>query len=95
MVEWDCGSADRYTTERRLFLCSMPAQAGRFTAAARGYWGMENQLHWRLDAVFREDASRIRKGNTPAILATVRHLRTNLLEREFKAGLVKEAPQGD
>ena len=25
-------------------------------------------LHWRLDVVFRDDASRIRKGNAPAIM---------------------------
>lgn len=31
---------------------------------------------------FREKASRIRKGNAPAIMAALRHLRVNLLDRE-------------
>ena len=25
----------------------------------------ENQLHWRLDVIFHEDASRVRKDNSP------------------------------
>jgi len=32
--------------------------------------------------VFREDASRIRKGNAPAIMTAIRHLCMNLFERE-------------
>jgi len=32
--------------------------------------------------VFREDASRIRNGNPPAIMTTIRHRCLNLFERE-------------
>ena len=39
---------------------------------------VENRLHWRLDVVFREDTSRIRKGNAPAIMTAIRHLCMNL-----------------
>ena len=48
----------------------------------RGHWGIENRLHWRLDVVFNEDASRIRKGNAPAIMTAIRHLCMNLFEQE-------------
>ncbi len=48
----------------------------------RGHWGVENSLHWRLDVVFGEDASRIRKGNAPAIMTSIRHLCMNLFELE-------------
>jgi predicted transposase YbfD/YdcC len=37
----------------------------------RGHWGGGNRSHWRLDVTFREDESRIRKGNAhdrPAFL---------------------------
>jgi predicted transposase YbfD/YdcC len=40
-------------------------------------WGIENRLQWRLDVVFNEEASRIRKGNAPAILTSIRHLSMN------------------
>ena len=47
----------------------------------RGHWGIENPLHWRLDVVLGDDASRIRKGNAPAIMTSIRHLCMNLFER--------------
>ena len=43
---------------------------------------IENTLHWRLDVTFSEDASRIRKGNGPAMMTSIRHLCINLFERE-------------
>lgn len=34
-------------------------------------WSIENSLHWRLDATFKEDASRIRKDNAPENMAAI------------------------
>jgi predicted transposase YbfD/YdcC len=82
MVERECWIEDRHTVERRVFINSIPADAKRFAHAVRGHWGIENRLHWRLDVVFGEDASRIRKGNAPAILTSIRHLCMNLFEQE-------------
>ncbi len=82
LVERECWIEDRHTVERRVFITSIPADAKRFAQAVRGHWGIENRLHWRLDVVFDEDASRIRKGNAPAILAATRHLCMNLLGHE-------------
>ncbi len=82
MVERRCWINGIETVERRFFIASIPADARRFARAVRGHWGVENRLHWRLDVVFSEDASRIRKGNPPAIMTTIRHLCMNLFERE-------------
>jgi predicted transposase YbfD/YdcC len=91
MVERECWIDQHHSIERRFFINSIPAQAGRFAHAVRGHWGVENLLHWRLDVVFREDANRIRKGNAPAILTSIRHLCMNLLEREpSKLGMSKK-----
>ena len=38
---------------------------GPFRRAVHSHWGIENELHWRLDVTFREDESRIRRGNAP------------------------------
>jgi hypothetical protein len=54
--------------ERRYFINSIAADAKRFVHAVRGHWSVENRLHWRLDGVFRENESRIRKGNARAYL---------------------------
>lgn len=82
MVERECWIGEDHSIERRLFINSIPAEARRFAEAVRGHWGVENPLHWRLDVLFREDACRLRKGNAPAILTSIRHLCMNLLEHE-------------
>ena len=82
MVERECLQGDTRTVEQRYFINSIPAQAKPFAHAVRGHWGVENPLHWRLDVVFGDDASRIRKGHGPAIMTSIRHLCMNLFERE-------------
>ena len=39
-------------------------------------------MHWVLDIAFREDDSRIRKGNGAENFAVLRHIALNLLRRE-------------
>ncbi len=48
LVERECWIEDRHSVEQRLFINSIPADAKRFAQAVRGYWGVENRLHWRL-----------------------------------------------
>lgn len=82
MVERHCTIDNTETVERRYYINSIGAEAKRFAHAVREHWGVENRLHWRLDVVFGEDASRIRKGNAPAIMTSIRHLCMNLFEQE-------------
>jgi predicted transposase YbfD/YdcC len=58
-----------------------PAQANaqRLAAISRGHWGIENRLHWVRDVNFGEDASRIRTGQAPQVMATFRNLAISLL----------------
>lgn len=100
MVERECRVDGKASLEQRYFINSIAADAKRFAQAVRAHWGIENRLHWRLDVVMREDDCRIRKDNTAAILAMVRHLSLNLFERapskmslkqkRFKAALSDE-----
>jgi predicted transposase YbfD/YdcC len=85
MVERISISGDQQSVEQRFFISSIAADAKRFALAVRGHWGVENRLHWRLDVIFAEDASRIRKGNAPAIMTSIRHLCMNLFERASSA----------
>lgn len=91
MVERTCQSGDTQTLERRYFINAIAADAKRFAHAVRGHWGVENRLHWRLDVVFNEDASRIRKGD--------HDLAAPPLHQPLRAGTLvpgsgQEAPQG-
>uniref|UniRef100_U1JSW0 Transposase ISAs1 family protein n=1 Tax=Pseudoalteromonas citrea DSM 8771 TaxID=1117314 RepID=U1JSW0_9GAMM len=43
---------------------------------------MENEIHWVLDVSFREDDSRIRRGNTAGNMTAVRHITLTMLRKE-------------
>jgi len=45
----------------------------------RGHWSIENSIHWVRDMTYREDASRVRTGNAPAVLAAIRNIATTML----------------
>ena len=54
----------------------------QYARASRGHWGVENALHWSLDVVFSEDASRIRKDHAPANLSCVRKIALSILRND-------------
>lgn len=68
--------------EARYFIGSIDADAKLWANAVRSHWGIENELHWRLDVVFREDTSRVRKEHGPENLAVLRHMATNIISRD-------------
>jgi predicted transposase YbfD/YdcC len=78
------------TEETRYFICSIEPEARRFAQAVRSHWGVENSLHWCLDVTFREDDSRIRTGNGPAIMSMIRHICMNLLQKESSKLSIKK-----
>lgn len=92
----------KVSVERRFFISSLPANAQKLAAAVRAHWAVENCLHWTLDLVFNEDASRVRKDNAPENMALVRHIVLNMLNKaktSFKdvsiKGLRKKAGWGN
>jgi predicted transposase YbfD/YdcC len=67
--------------ELRYFIGSREMTAREYAVAYRGHWGIENNLHWRLDVAFREDESRIQGRNGQANFAMLRKLALSLLKR--------------
>lgn len=55
------------------------ADARRLAALLRGHWGIENRLHWVRDVILGEDASRIRTGHAPQVMAVFRNVAVSLL----------------
>lgn len=41
--------------ENRHYICSIEPDAELFARASRSHWGIENNLHWMLDFIFRDD----------------------------------------
>jgi Transposase DDE domain len=66
----------KVSQETRYFITSAPrevADAGELLMWARGHWSIENRSHYVRDVTFGEDASRIRKGCGPEIMAALRN----------------------
>ena len=82
MVESERHIGDKATIDRRYFICSLSETDELFAKAVRRHWSVENKLHWVLDVSFREDDSRIRRGNSAENMATARHISLNMLRKE-------------
>jgi predicted transposase YbfD/YdcC len=77
------------TSEKRLFISSLPPNANQLLAAIRAHWNIENKLHWSLDVTFADDACRTRKDHAPANLAIIRHAAFNLIKLNKRKGSIK------
>ena len=81
MVESRIERGDKIETEQRSYISSRALSATAFADAARGHWGIENNLHWTLDVTFNEDQSRLRTGHGAKNMAVVRHFALNLVRQ--------------
>lgn len=71
------------------YLSSYAGTAAEIAALVRGHWGIENQLHWFLDVVFREDESRTKDTNAGANLSLLRKVSVSLLRKVQAKGSIE------
>jgi predicted transposase YbfD/YdcC len=67
-------------TETAYCISSLPADAKLILHTVRAHWSIENTFHWTLDVTFREDAARLRTGDSAENFAVLRHVAFNLLK---------------
>lgn len=72
------GGHDRLETETRYYVASFLETADAFAQRIRGYWGVENKVHYVRDVTQGEDASRIRMHQLPQIFAVARNFSLNI-----------------
>ena len=72
----------KLTEESSYYISSLPPKVQKIARYIRGHWGIENSLHWCLDVIFAEDASRLRQGNGPEIASIFRKLALMVLQRD-------------
>ncbi|WP_051691893.1 DDE transposase family protein [Pedobacter borealis] len=48
----------------------------------RNHWGIENKLHWTLDVIFQEDASRKRSKNAAQNFSLINKVAINILKND-------------
>ena len=73
---------NRSTFETCYFIMSIEIDAKLFAHATRGHWGVENNLHWSLDVIFREDHSKYRDRVGAQNLSTVRKIALGVLKKD-------------
>lgn len=66
------------STETRYYISSVSATVQAFAERIRGYWGVENKVHYVWDVTQGEDMSRIRTTPLPQIFALARNFTLNL-----------------
>lgn len=64
----------------RYFITSL-TDIREFADSVRKHWSIENQLHWCLDVIFREDAARARKDHSPLNMNVLRKTALNLVSQ--------------
>ena len=68
-------------------LAATTASAQRVLAIARAEWGIENGLHYRRDVTLQEDASLLRRGVGPQVLAALNNAVIGLAQRHGEQNL--------
>lgn len=89
------------STEQRVYISSLLTTAEQFNQMIRGHWSIENNLHWCLDVVFKEDDSTKQAGNAAenfsminkaalSILKNDKSSKSSLKRKRLKAGWSNE-----
>lgn len=72
-------------SETRYYISSLPANPSIIGKAVRSHWAIENNLHWSLDVIFKEDASLKKKGNAAKNYNIIVKMALAMLERETQS----------
>jgi predicted transposase YbfD/YdcC len=69
-------------TEQRLYISSLLTTPEQFNQIIRGHWGIENNLHWCLDVVFKEDYSTKQAGNAAENFSMITKAALSILKND-------------
>lgn len=67
------------TSELRLYISSLAADAKPIADAIRSHWSVENRLHWVMDVMFNDDQMRARTRHAAHNLVVLKHITLNLI----------------
>lgn len=83
-VERETQERGKATREVRYAITSLKetTDAEQLLSHVRGHWGIENRLYYVRDVTFGEDASQVRTGSAPQVLAAFRNIVLGILRQE-------------
>jgi predicted transposase YbfD/YdcC len=71
--------------ETAYFISSRNENAFLYEEGVRSHWAIENSLHWVKDVTLKEDASKIKMGNAPQNISTIKNIGINIFrENNYK-----------
>ncbi len=73
---------EEVSRSKRHYISSLTTSAKEISKAIRGHWSIENNLHWNLDVIFKEDFQLKRKGNSAENFNMITKMSLGLLEAE-------------
>lgn len=78
--------AGETSVEARYYIGSLRGSVADYAQVIRDHWGIENNCHWVLDVLFREDGSRARAEHGAENLAWLRRMAVSLLKNDTTCG---------
>jgi len=80
-IEREVEQKGKKTRDVRYAITSLGAHVGpeALLQYVRGHWRIENRLHWVRDVTMGEDASQVRKGSAPQVMAVLRNVVLGIL----------------
>ena len=82
---------DKTSCDARWYLSSLEVEPESIAHIIRSHWGIENQLHWVLDVVFREDELAISNAAGAAHIALINKVALALLKQhKFKDSIASK-----
>ncbi len=79
--ERSINGSDTGSYETSYYVCTDELPLELAAQASRQHWHIENQQHWALDVIFREDAQKMYAGHSPLNMACCRRLVQNLFRK--------------
>jgi hypothetical protein len=75
--------------EMAYFISSRNGNAFLYEEGVRSHWQIENSLHWVKDVTLKEDASKIRSGNAPQNISTIKNMGINIFRQNNYGGIAE------
>jgi predicted transposase YbfD/YdcC len=72
----------KMTSQTRYYITSLEPDAKLISHAVRSHWAVENNLHWSLDVVFKEDASLKKKDHSALNYNIIAKMAMTLIDQE-------------
>jgi predicted transposase YbfD/YdcC len=73
---------DVSSTETRFYISSLSGDAKLINNSIRKHWSIENNLHWNLDVIFKEDKQLNYAGNAPQNMNLIKKIALSMVDIE-------------